>query len=511
MRNQPKHTPSFQSSKRSLVAAILAVWVGLFVWSGLQAKGPKSFFYTKPTNHLVAKVKAVDYSPLVKQVKPAVFNISVTGNQMMSGIIVPKIRRKRHRRYRNPFEFFFDHELSPFRIPLNPNRRAIPFRSSGSGFLINEKGFGLTNYHVIKNAKKIVAQLEDGREFPVKVIGKSALLDLALIKLSIPRREKLPYVFLGRSEKLYVGEPVVAIGNAKGLGLTVTAGIVSAKGRVIGSSNYDNYIQTDAAINQGNSGGPLFNLRGEVVGINTAIMPGGRGIGFAIPIDLARQVLPQLRTKGRVERAQLGVIVQKMTPALAHSFGLDRPRGALISKVVKGSAAEKAGLRVGDVILRFNNRVVRNHHHLPLFAAFQTPGHRVVLDVLRRKKHIKVTVVLQKWDDSKVASEKVEPKNNNKKTALSRLGIQVEPLSAKERKRLDLPGKRGLRITNVQRNSLAAQHGIRERDVLLEVNRQPVHSVKQLKDLIAQTKSGDNILLLLRRNSSALFIAFPLP
>ena len=502
---------SFLAPRRTWLTTVVTVFAGLFLWSSLQAKSPKSFYYEKPAEQASAKVKAVDYSPLVKQVKPAVFNISVIGSRRLSGAFTPKTYRKHQSPFRNPFEFFFDHELSPFQIPFNPNRRAVPFRSSGSGFLINENGYGLTNHHVIQNAKKIVAQLEDGREFQAKVIGKSALLDLALIKLSIPKNTKLPYAFLGRSEKLNVGEPVVAIGNAKGLGLTVTTGIVSAKGRVIGSSNYDNYIQTDAAINQGNSGGPLFNLRGEVVGINTAIMPSGRGIGFAIPIDLARQVLPQLRSKGRVERAQLGVIVQKMTPALARSFGLSRPRGALVSKVVKGSAADKAGIHVGDVILKFDNRAVRNHHHLPLLAAFQTPGRKVVLDVLRRKKRIQLEVVLQKWDESKVASGKVEPNTTKQKTALSRLGIQVKPLSEKMRKNLNLKGKEGVLITHVEADSVAAQNGIRERDVLLEVNRQPVRSLKQLKQLLVQTKSGENILLLLRRQDSALFIAFPIP
>jgi serine protease Do len=393
--------------------------------------------------------------------------------------------------------------------------RNVPVRSLGTGFLINDQGYALTNYHVIRHATKIRAELRDKRVFEVKVVGKAPFLDLALIKLEAKQATKFPFVYLGDSEKLRVGEPVIAIGNAKGLGLTVTAGILSARGRVLGSSSYDNYLQTDAAINQGNSGGPLFNRNGEVVGINTAILRGGRGIGFAIPINIARHVLPQLIKKGKVERAQLGVFVQAVTPELAQAFGLDSPKGALVSSVMTGSPAAKAGIAAGDIILKVNDKDVRDHNHLPVMIAFRTVGEKLNLTILRKRKQQQVEVTLQPWSDSNQKLPHSESDNGDEldtyNMGTARLGLSVTPISPEIRKQLNLPANTGVLVASVNADGLARQYGIQRGDIILEVNQNTVRSVKQLHSMLSRIPKGGHILLRLQRRNSSLFIAFPLP
>lgn len=297
---------------RKLAMAVCLIVLCCSGWFLVAQAAQGKFWHRLPSKLRVAKVKVYDFSPLVKQVKPSVFNLYVTGK--VRARVQRKRRHYRHRygyrnRYRNrrnnrrwwkkwsnpPDEEFslprqFKNQQFNFQ---NRFRRRRPKKSRGSGFLINAQGYALTNHHVIKNAGKIRAQLSDGREFNVKVIGKAPMLDVALIRLIAKKKTRFPHVFLGSSASSQVGQPVIAIGNARGLGFTVTAGIISAKGRILRRSGYDNYIQTDAAINHGNSGGPLFNINGEVVGINTAILRRGRGIGFAVPIDIVKRILVQ--------------------------------------------------------------------------------------------------------------------------------------------------------------------------------------------------------------------------
>ena len=243
-------------------------------------------------------------------------------------------------------------------------------RSLGSGFIISDEGYILTNNHVVAGADEINVKLSDGREFKGVLKGSDEKLDLALVKITA--KDHLPVAPLGDSDAIEVGEWVLAIGNPFGLSQTVTAGIVSAKGRVIGSGPYDDFIQTDASINPGNSGGPLFNAKGEVIGINTAIVAGGQGIGFAIPVNMAKSVITQLRETGKVTRGWLGVSVQPVTPDLAKSFGMKNDKGALVSEVMKDSPAEKAGFKVGDIILEFDGKAITDMHELPRLAAVDT-------------------------------------------------------------------------------------------------------------------------------------------
>ncbi|TNE49644.1 MAG: Do family serine endopeptidase [Deltaproteobacteria bacterium] len=498
----------------SLALAVALVITGVGSWAFMATAKSKQFWHRRPATQAAPAIKAYDFSPLVEKVQGAVFNLSIT-SAPSSDEESPMSRRRRYRGF--PFPFFDRDRRSPF--GRRPNRRQFRrplLRSAGTGFLISEDGYALTNHHVIRSGGKITAQLADKREFPVKVIGKAPFLDIALIKLQAKGSTKFPYVYLGRSDKIKVGAPVIAIGNAKGLGLTVTAGIVSARGRVIGSGNYDNYIQTDAAINRGNSGGPLFNKNGEVVGINTAILRNGRGIGFAIPINIAVQVLPQLRTKGKVERAQLGVFVQRIDGNLARSFGMDRPRGALVARVMPRSPAQRAGLKAGDVILKVDNTQVRDHNHLPVLVAFLTPGQKLKLTVLRNRKKKVINVTLRKWgsvgEDNEDSSEDSEgPTTQSSSQALRKMGMSVTAITESIQDAYKLKNRKGVVVKSLKVDGIAAVNGVREGDVILEVNQTQVKSLSHFKTLMGKVKSGDHVLLRIRRKNNALFVAFPAP
>jgi serine protease Do len=330
---------------------------------------------------------APNLADLVEQVKPAVVNISTTRVERGRPWQMPGSPFPRRFGERDPFEEFFER----FFGGMGPQRE-LRLRSLGSGFIINRGGYIVTNNHVVENATDIKVALADAGEFDATVIGRDPKTDVALIK--IDTKQDLPVAALGSSDKLRVGEWVMAIGNPFGLGHTVTVGIASAKDRIIGAGPYDDFIQTDASINPGNSGGPLFNLRGEVVGINTAIVATGQGIGFAIPINLAKTVLTQLHEKGRVTRGWLGVQVQRVTPELARAFGLDRPRGALVAEVLSNSPAERAGLQPGDVIIEFKGQPIDSMHELPWLVANTQPGTQVDVKLIRRQQQRIVPVIV---------------------------------------------------------------------------------------------------------------------
>jgi serine protease Do len=325
-----------------------------------------------------------DFTTLAEKLDPAVVNISTTqvikGNPMGRGFTFR--RGPGGRQFgpgqSDPFEEFFDRFFRG--MPQGEMKR----RSLGSGFVIGEDGLIITNNHVVKDADTITVIFYDEREAEAKVIGKDPKTDLALIKVDMD--DKLPTATLGDSDKLRMGDWVLAIGNPFGLKYTLTAGIVSAKGRVIGAGPYDDFIQTDASINPGNSGGPLINMKGEVVGINSAIIAGGTGIGFAIPANIAKELIPQLKEKGRVSRGWLGVYIQRVTPELAKSFGLDKPKGALVSEVTKDGPAEGTGLTHGDIIIEFAGKPVEHFNDLPRMVAATPPGTKITLKVLRKGK-----------------------------------------------------------------------------------------------------------------------------
>jgi serine protease Do len=368
----------------------------------------------------------------------------------------------------------------------------------GSGFIINDDGTILTNYHVVDSAQKITVTLSDGKSYDAKVLGKDQKSDIAVIKIDAGR--DLPAVTLGDSDSLEVGEWVMAIGNPFGLDHTVTSGIVSAKGRQIGAGPYDNFIQTDASINPGNSGGPLLNLRGEVVGINTAIFSqsgGNIGIGFAIPTNSVKELLPQLKDKGRVVRGYLGTTVQKITPEIADSMSLKQTRGALVAEVMKGSPAEKAGLKTGDIIVEFDRKEVKDSADLPAQAARVTPGTTVPVRVLRNGKDVTLSLTVGEMKDNEVAATVQE----------GDLGLSVQPVTPELAQRMDLDRAEGLVISSVKQGSVADEAGLRSGDLITQVNRRPVKNLADYNREIAATEKGKSVLFLVRRGQNSLFLA----
>ena len=379
-------------------------------------------------------------------------------------------------------------------FPFMQPGQGAPMRGEGSGFIVSTDGIILTNAHVVDDAQKVTVKLTDRREFEARVIGSDAKSDVAVLKIDA---QNLPVIKLGDPQTLQVGEWVVAIGSPFGLENSVTAGIVSAKGRSLPDDTYVPFIQTDVAVNPGNSGGPLFNLRGEVVGINSQIYSrsgGYQGLSFAIPIDVALNVSKQLQTQGHVTRGKLGVGIQDVDQALAESFGLEVPRGALVASVEKGGPAEKAGLREGDVILQFDGQVIESAGQLPSAVAATDPGKAVALQIWREQATREVKVKLgQTTDDNAVAA-------NFDGTNAGRLGVMVRPLSAEEKQQADLSD--GLVVENV--DGAAAEAGVRPGDIVLSANGSPVKSVEQLRSVVSGSKS--HVALLVQRGDARVFV-----
>jgi serine protease Do len=379
-----------------------------------------------------------------------------------------------------------------FRAPRNPHGRGETQRGTGSGFVIRSDGIVLTNNHVVERAKEITVAISDGRELPAKVLGRDPKTDLAVLK--VDSKQPLPTVALGDSDALAVGDWVVAIGNPFGLNNTVTAGIVSAKDRTIGQGPYDHFIQTDASINPGNSGGPLFDEHGNVVGINTAIFSqggGNIGIGFAIPINLAKQLAPQLEEHGHVTRGWLGVSIQKLTPELAESVGAEGTRGALVAGVTPGSPAAKAGVKAGDVITRWDGKAVDEPGALSMLVAGTAIGKTVPVALQRDGEAREVEVKVEKLADDEVASNDATPSRG-------RWGLALRDLKPEERRERELDEGSGVLVTDVAPDSPAAEADLKAGDIVLEVNRKPVGSVATLRAEVAKIADGKPLLLLVR-------------
>jgi len=369
----------------------------------------------------------------------------------------------------------------------------------GTGFIIDKSGHIITNNHVVENADKIKVKLKDEREFEAKIIGRDPQTDLALIK--IDAKGDLPVASLGRSADLKVGEWVLAVGSPFGLEQTVTAGIVSAKGRAIGSGPYDDFIQTDASINPGNSGGPLLNLNGEVVGINTAIIAHGQGIGFAIPIDMATQVVAQLKENGEVTRGWLGVNIQDLKGELAEYYGVKNSEGVLVTDVVPGNPAEKAGIKAKDIITAVNGDKVKNSRELTAKAATLPVGETTKISVVRDGQ--------EKTFDVKVAKRPLTVADAGSKPQVEKegeYGLQVTDLTPEMAQRLNVNRATGVVVVGVRPDSKAYKAGVQQGDLILEVNRQSVSSTGELKQLLAKYKGGDGISLLVQRNNAGMMV-----
>jgi serine protease Do len=371
-------------------------------------------------------------------------------------------------------------------------------RSLGSGFIIDQEGYIITNNHVVENADEIIVKLTDGKEYDAELIGRDPNTDLALIK--IKGSDDLVKLPMGDSDGLNVGSWVVAIGSPFGLEQTVTAGIVSAKGRVIGAGPYDDFIQTDASINPGNSGGPLLNMNGEVIGINTAIIARGQGIGFAIPINMAQNIVAELKDHGSVTRGWLGVGIQDLTPELAEYYGLEEKKGVLVSQVFKGDPAERAGIKPNDIIVSVDGESVNTGRELSAKIADLEVGKSTKIAVIRDGKEKTITAKLAERQDPKTVVAKQELKDNGE------LGLQVTELNPKSARQFGHNEEdEGVLVVGVKPGSKADEAGIQQGDLLKEVNRKPVDSVKSLKSEL-KDKSGDSLQILVKRPSAGYLV-----
>jgi serine protease Do len=431
-----------------------------------------------------AQYVSPNFVALAKQLTPTVVNIRT------AKVIKPKQRVQRPRMQQSPFDNFFEDFFG--QLDQMPQQRSRREQSLGTGFIIRPDGYILTNNHVVNGADEVLVKLSDGRELKGEIKGHDEKLDLALIKIN--DKNPFPSTELGDSDALEVGEWVMAIGNPFGLAQTVTAGIVSAKGRVIGSGPYDDFIQTDASINPGNSGGPLFSASGKVIGINTAIIAGGQGIGFAIPINMAKGIVEQLLDSGKVTRGYLGVRFQPLTADLAKSFGLESDKGALIANVEKDTPAEKAGLKAGDIILEYDGKTISESNELPRYVAVTPIDKKVKLVVYRDGKKLDVFVVVGTLKDGESAASTGGGSESEK------LGLTVQELTKELAARLGVKDvKSGLVITEVKSGSSAEEAGITTGSVVIEINGQRPETVDAFTALASKLKKGDVVRLLLKR------------
>ncbi len=457
---------------------LLVLIAALLLQSGCDGKKGPSEFVGFPQS----------FADLAEKVKPAVVNISTSTTVRVPG---------------SPFRQFFGPDEGPFGdffkhfFGDQPDRE-MKQQSLGSGFIVDKDGFIITNNHVVEGADEIKVKLADGREFRARVVGRDKKTDLALIKIS-SLFKSLPTLTLGDSNAMRTGDWVLAIGNPFGLEHTVTQGIISATGRAIGSGPYDNFLQTDAPINPGNSGGPLVNLKGEVIGINTAIIASGQGIGFAIPSNMAKSVISQLREKGKVTRGWIGVSIQNLTPDLAQAMGLKGSKGALVSDVAPGGPAASAGMRRGDVITSFDGRDVKDATDLPLMVAETPVGKTVAVKILREGRELDLKITIAEMETERLASRMSAPEGG--------LGMAVDDLKPEWQKEFNLKERTGAVVTDVSPGSPADDAGIKMGDLIREVNRNRIRDGKDYREYMGRTKGGDPILLLLRRGGQTFYVS----
>ena len=483
-----------------LFHSISAIFIFLFI---MFSANNNSFALSSATQQMSSNL----FVDIAKKLNPAVVNVSTKAktekahrNFRFPGSPSPR-PGPGQRRSPDPFRDFYDKFFGQ-----QPNQKPKKGKGMGSGFIIDKEGHILTNYHVVEGADEIVVTLEDrGREkeYTATLIGSDAKTDIALVKINRDENasDDFPFLRLGSSENLEVGEWVVAIGNPFGLSHTVTVGVVSALGRSIGAGPYDEFIQTDASINPGNSGGPLINIEGEVIGINTAIISGNTGgnvgIGFAIPINIAKGILQDLKEKGSVTRGWLGVMIQKITPELAKSFGLNQSLGALVGDVIPDGPAFKAGIKRGDVIVRFAGKTVKDMEDLPKIVAATTPNSVVNVEIIRE-------------GSPKTLSVKIEVLKDNQETVVAKsdpLGMQVQDITPELAQSLELDNDQGVLVSDVTPGNFADESGIRRGDVISEMNRAPVRNIQDYQRLLGSVNKGSSILFLVKRKGTTIYIA----
>src|SRR6059036_4095278 len=461
-----------------LIALVFALLLTTPVWAQQRPAAPEARPAPKTDPKAVLRAMEDAFSAVADRVTPAVVHVSTVPKKGAGGPAEEAPER---------FKEFFGEEFYERYFRRRPREDA---RATGSGVLVDPKGYILTNNHVIENAQEIIVRLSDQRKFPARLVGRDPKTDLAVLKVDAP--SPLPVAELGDSSQLRVGQWAIAIGNPFGLDRTVTVGIVSATARTrVGVTQYDNFIQTDASINPGNSGGPLLNIDGKVIGINTAIVAAGQGIGFSIPINQARDVMQQLITRGRVVRGWLGIVIQDVTDQLAGSFGVKEREGVLVAEVMKGSPAEAAGLKAGDVVVDLSGTPIKEVPDLQRRIASIRPGQTMKLTVIRDKKAVPITVKIGEMpaDEPLVAEA---PGNDE-------WGLNVESLTGDAALRLDLPVSRGLLVTDVLPGSPAEKAGLRRGDVILEIARRPADDPANLYRVLGALKPGESVLIYVHR------------
>jgi serine protease Do len=470
---------------------VLAMVVVVLLWLSVPGSFPGAapFWEEGRRTPFAVQPERPAFVELAKALTPAVVNISTK----------QEVKRPRMRspfgEEGDPFEDFFERFFGR-RAP----RRQRP--SLGSGFIINSTGYVVTNNHVVEGATEIKVTLATKETYDATLVGRDPKIDLALIKIKSDK--PLPTVPFGDSEALEVGDWVMAIGNPFGLGHTVTTGIVSAKSRIIGAGPYDDFIQTDASINPGNSGGPLFNMRGEVIGINTAIVAGGQGIGFAIPVHMAKEVLLQLHDQGKVTRGWLGVAIQRLSPDLVQAFKLENDHGALVADVVPDGPAAKAGIERGDIIVRFQGHKVQESSELPRLVATVAPGTQVDIDLLRGGKKLTIPVKLGTLPDEEPQEKvaRLQPSDVEET-----LGLQVQAITPDIARTLRLEHTEGVVVSQIAPEGPAAEAGVRRGDIIREINRKPVTDMDAYQEATTQLDPESPILLLLERRGSGIYVA----
>jgi serine protease Do len=448
-----------------------------------------------------------DFADLVDEVSPSVVNISAvtatTPDQQQAAASEPQKGDASDQLPEWFKKYYNEHEGQDSAPPEDDSES----QSLGSGFVLSDDGYIVTNFHVVRDAKEVVVRLLDRRQFTAQVVGSDEPSDLALLKIDAT---DLPVAKLADSTKVRPGQWVLAIGSPFGFDYSVTAGIVSAKGRALQTEQYIPFIQSDVAINPGNSGGPLFNLKGEVIGVNSQIYSqsgGYQGVSFSIPIDVAAKVVRQLKEHGKVTRGWLGVVVQEVDRATAQKLGMDKPEGALVARVINNSPGEKAGLKAGDVILSYNDQVLASSTALPPQVGSSDPGEVVTLQVIRDHKKLTIKVEVGKLDTQQdVQAQDLAPPPQ---APIGPLGMMAVPLTADQRRAAQVVSG-GVLISDVA-DGPALRAGVRAGDVLLQINGQQVDSVQRLGEVVSRLTPGDNVPLLVQRRGAPLFLSLDVP
>jgi len=439
--------------------------------------------FGEETSSSMLQVLQENFIQVAEAVKPSVVNISTEYSLKGKDAPFP---------FKKPFNDFWDEFLEKFfkQLPRNYQKS----RSLGSGLIVDKEGYILTNNHVVEKADKITIRLSDKKKFTGKVIGKDPKTDIAVVKID-PEDHELKVARLGDSDSCRIGQWAIAIGNPFGLDRTVTVGVISAIGRSdIGIATYENFIQTDASINPGNSGGPLLNIKGEVIGINTAIVSNGQGIGFAVPINMVKNIMEQLLEHGKVVRGWMGIAIQKVTEDLGKQFGVEEGRGVLVGQVFKGDPAEKAGIKEGDILLEFDGTPLSSPTQLSRLVAATSPNKEVKLLLFRDKEEMTITIVLGQQEDSLAKGES------------SRYGMVVEEITPELVELYKLKEEKGVVVTEVETDSPADKAGLRSGDILVSIQRQQVDNIEKYREIMDSLKEDGMVLVARKRDKSSRFV-----